>query len=200
MFFFVSLQLLCSCSTQRLCIREHFQQIILWLEVTYQRQPTMNPVLGVLVILQIIWVKCDELHVVVRGECLGGGGGWGGSGVPDWPWGGQKPLETRSAVALHLCLLFLMFGEMPVEGLGGGSGGVRHFLGVMFLLPLRNPLLFIYTHISDSVEFNLICGIWEAVLQLSSSVQTVTWVAVGRSPSSSPLGSSPGVSCCLSRL
>lgn len=124
-FFFVSLQLemLCSCSTHRLCIRAHFQQIILWLEVTYQRQPTMNPVLGVLVILQIIWVKCDELHVVVRGECLGGGGGWGGSGVPDWPWGGQKPLETRSAVALHLCLLFLMFGEMPVEGLGGGSGG-----------------------------------------------------------------------------
>ena len=96
----------------------------------------------------------------------------GGVGIPDDPSHSQESLETLSAVAAHLCLVFLMAGC-------GGGGGVHTLLRVRFLSPLRNPLLFIcthtHTHTSDSVEDCSLCyGIWEAPLQLLPSVQTVS--------------------------
>lgn len=71
-------------------------------------------------------VKCDELSVVrgMWGERVRGGGidgwwwWWWGGGVPDDPSHTQESLETLSAVATHLCLLFLMAG-----GGGGREGG-----------------------------------------------------------------------------
>lgn len=139
-------------------------------------------------------VKCGELSVVrgMWGErvMVGAGGGevrrdgivgwwwWWGS-VPDDPSHSQESLETLSAVAAHLCVLFLMAG-----GGGGGGGGVQTLFGCQVSLPPSEvpcySFVHMHTHTSDSVEdYSLCYGIWEAPLQLSPSVQTVTPAPLG---------------------
>lgn len=52
-----------------------------------------------------------------------------------------KSLKTLSAVAAHLCCLFLVAGWKR-------RGACCLFLGVRFLTPFRNPLLFVCTHLT----------------------------------------------------
>lgn len=104
--------------------------------------------------------------------------------VPDDPSHSQESLETLSAVAAHLCLLFLLTGGGRRDG--GGEGDANSFWVSGFSPPFRNPPLFIcahahtHTHKSNSVEDCCLCyGIWEAPLQLLPPVQTVTPAALG---------------------
>lgn len=112
----------------------------------------------------------------------------------------SEPLEILSAVAVHLCLLFLISGG----GRGGGRGVQTLFWCHVSLLS-RKPLLFICTHThahtSDSVEGCSLCyGIWEALPQLLPPVQSATTAPVlfyFPFPPSSPHLSGPAEPECL---
>lgn len=77
------------------------------------------------------------------GERLRGGGNVGvGEGVLDDPSHNQESLETLSAVAAHLCLLFLMAGR----GVGEKGGEANSFLGVRFLPPPHKEIPSVHTN------------------------------------------------------
>lgn len=79
----------------------------------------------------------------LRGGGIDGCWWWWWGGVPDDPSHTQESLETLSAVATHLCLLFLMAG-----GGGGREGGemLTLFGYHVSLPPQKSPAIHLYTH------------------------------------------------------
>lgn len=134
-------------------------------------------------VCEVQWAQCCQGNVGRKGE-VGErmGRSWDcralvGVSAPDDLSHSQESLETLSAVAAHLCLLFLMAGRVKGRERGGG-GGADSLWVLGFSPPSEIPCyssVHIHIHRSDSVgDYSLCYGIWEAPLQLLRPVQTVT--------------------------